>query len=51
MNVNKASTVNFRFWFDRQIRNARKQKASPGSTESRFYYEKMLGKPKAENHK
>ncbi|MCU0553852.1 MAG: hypothetical protein MUF17_03680 [Syntrophales bacterium] len=51
MNNSKASTVNFRFWFDRQIRNARKPKAAQGSTENRFYYEKMLGKPKSEDHR
>jgi len=51
MNNSKASTVNFRFWFDRQVRNARTPKAAQGSTESRFYYEKLLGKPKAGNHK
>ncbi|HNQ01134.1 MAG: hypothetical protein KBH73_10975 [Syntrophobacterales bacterium] len=48
MNGKKASTVNFRFWFDRQIRNARKPRALPASTENRFYYEKLLGKSKAE---
>ena len=48
MNNRKASTVNFRFWFDRQIRNARKPRMMSGSAESRFYYEKLLGKSKAE---
>jgi len=48
MNVRKASTVNFRFWFERQVRNARKPKGSSGATEVRIYFEKLLGKMKAE---
>lgn len=47
MNGKKASTVNFRFWFDCQIRNARKPRLLTGSTENRFYYEKLLGKSRA----
>ncbi len=48
MNVRKASTVNFRFWFERQVRNARKPRGSSGATEGRLYCEKLLGKGKAE---
>ena len=48
MNGKKASTVNFRFWFARQIRTPRKPRGMSGSTESRFYYEKLLGKAGAE---
>ena len=48
MNLKKASTVNFRFWFDRQVRNARKPRNSSGVTEGRIYFEKLLGKTKAE---
>jgi hypothetical protein len=48
MNTRKASTVNFRFWFDRQIRNARKPRVISGSADNRFYYEKLLGKSKVE---
>lgn len=51
MNNSKASAVNFRFWFDRQIRNARKPRVTPGSTESRFYYAKLLGRQKAEDQR
>ncbi|OPY07823.1 MAG: hypothetical protein A4E67_01129 [Syntrophaceae bacterium PtaB.Bin038] len=51
MNNTKASTVNFRLWFDRQVRNARRTKAAPGSAENRCYYEKLLGRPKAGNHR
>jgi len=47
MNVKKSSTVNFRFWFDRQVRNARKPRGSAGATEGRLYFEKLLGKTKA----
>jgi hypothetical protein len=46
MSNGKASTVNFRFWFERQIRNPRKPRVNAGSTESRFYYEKLLGRTK-----
>ncbi len=48
MNSRKASTVNFRFWFDRQVRNARKQRMMSGSIEYRHYYGKLLGKSVAE---
>lgn len=48
MNVRKSSTVNFRFWFDRQVRNARKPRISSGATKGRIYFEKLLGKTKAE---
>jgi len=48
MNARKASTVNFRFWFDRQIRSTRKPRSSSGATEGRIYFEKLLGKTKAE---
>ena len=48
MNSRKASTVNFRFWFARQVRNARKQRTMSGSMENRHYYEKLLGKTRAE---
>ena len=48
MNIRKSSTVNFRFWFERQVRNARKPKASSDTTGGRLYYEKLLGKTKAE---
>lgn len=48
MNNTKASTVNFRFWFERQVRNARRPKVASGSAENWFYYRKMLGKSGAE---
>jgi hypothetical protein len=48
MNARKASTVNFRFWFERQVRNARKPKGPSGAMEGRIYFEKLLGKTKAE---
>ncbi len=48
LNVRKSSTVNFRFWFDRQVRNARKPRGSSGAAEGRLYFEKLLGKTKAE---
>ncbi len=48
MNVRKSSTVNFRFWFERQVRNARKPKGSFGAAEGRLYFEKLLGKTKSE---
>ncbi len=47
MGHTKASTVNFRFWFDRQVRNPGKPGVNAGSTENRHYYEKLLGRPKA----
>jgi hypothetical protein len=48
MNIRKSSTVNFRFWFERQVRNARKPKSSSDNASGRLYYEKLLGKTKAE---
>jgi len=48
MNTRKSSTVNFRFFFNRQVRDARKPKASSGATERRIYFEKLLGKTKTE---
>jgi len=48
MSVRKASTVNFRFWLERQVRNARRPKGFSGASEGRIYLEKLLGKTKAE---
>ena len=48
MNVRKASMVNCRFWFERQVRNARKPKRSSSAPEGGLYLEKLLGKTIAE---
>jgi hypothetical protein len=47
MKLRKASTVNFRFWFERQVRNARRPRALSESTDGRCYFEKLLGKSRS----